>query len=85
MLAEMIPLKKKETKRLLKQEASEDKFDYLWEGSLYSESLLTQKGLKRVGVCMHTQLLQYCLTLCNPDCSPPDFSVHGILQARILE
>ena len=24
--------------------------------------------------------------LCNPtDCSPPDFSVHGILQARILE
>ena len=26
------------------------------------------------------------LTLCNPmDCSPPGFSVHGILQARILE
>jgi len=25
-------------------------------------------------------------TLCNPmDCSPPGFSVHGILQARILE
>ena len=29
---------------------------------------------------------QLCLTLCNPnDCSPPAFSVHGILQARILE
>ena len=29
---------------------------------------------------------QSCLTLCNPmDCSPPDFSVHGILQARILQ
>ena len=29
--------------------------------------------------------LQSCLTLCNPiDCIPPDFSVHGILQARIL-
>ena len=29
---------------------------------------------------------QSCLTLCNPmDCSPPSFSVHGILQARILE
>ena len=29
---------------------------------------------------------QLCLTLCNPmDCSPPGFSVHGILQARILE
>ena len=26
------------------------------------------------------------LTLCDPtDCSPPDSSVHGILQARILE
>ena len=29
---------------------------------------------------------QSCLTLCDPtDCSPPDFTVHGILQARILE
>ena len=27
-----------------------------------------------------------CLTLCNPmDCSPPGFTVHGILQARMLE
>ena len=27
-----------------------------------------------------------CLTLCDPmDCSPPSSSVHGILQARILE
>jgi len=29
---------------------------------------------------------QWCLTLCHPvDCSPPGSSVHGILQARILE
>ena len=29
---------------------------------------------------------QLCLTLCNPmDCSLPGSSVHGILQARILE
>ena len=29
---------------------------------------------------------QSCLTLCDPmDCSPPSSSVHGILQARILE
>ena len=29
---------------------------------------------------------QSCLTLCDPmDCSLPDSSVHGILQARILE
>ena len=27
-----------------------------------------------------------CLTLCDPmDCSPPGSSVHGVLQARILE
>ena len=30
--------------------------------------------------------LQSCLTLCHPmDCSPPDCSVHEILQARVLE
>ena len=29
---------------------------------------------------------QSCPTLCNPmDCSPPDSSVHGILQAKMLE
>ena len=33
--------------------------------------------------CVRAQLLQ---TLCDPmDCGPPDSSVHGILQARILE
>ena len=32
------------------------------------------------------KVLQSSLTLCNPMvCSPPDSSVHGILQARILE
>ena len=31
-------------------------------------------------------IAQLCLTLCNPmDCSLPGSSVHGILQARILE
>ena len=35
---------------------------------------------------MHAKSLQLCLTLCDPmDCSPPGSSVHGILQARILE
>ena len=35
---------------------------------------------------MHAKSLQSCPTLCDPmDCSPPDSSVHGILQARILE
>ena len=33
-----------------------------------------------------SQLLQPCLTLCDPmEYSLPDPSVHGILQARILE
>ena len=32
------------------------------------------------------KVAQSCLTLCDPmDCSPPGSSVHGILQARILE
>ena len=36
--------------------------------------------------CMHAKLFQSCLTPCDPmDCSPPRCSVHGILQARILE
>ena len=35
---------------------------------------------------MHAKLLQLCLNLCDSiDCSLPDSSVHGILQARILE
>ena len=31
-------------------------------------------------------VIQSCLPHCDPlDCSPPGFSVHGILQARVLE
>ena len=37
-------------------------------------------------LCMRAQSLQSCPTLCDPvDCSPPGSSIHGILQARILE
>ena len=33
-----------------------------------------------------SEVAQSCLTLCDPiDCGPPGSSVHGILQARILE
>ena len=36
--------------------------------------------------CVCAQSLQLCPTLCNfMDCSPPGSSVHGILQAKILE
>ena len=35
---------------------------------------------------MHAESLQLCSTLCNPvNRSPPGSSIHGILQARILE
>ena len=35
---------------------------------------------------MYVLISQSCLTLCGPmDCSPPGFSAHEILQARILE
>ena len=37
-------------------------------------------------VCLCAKSLQSCPTLWDPmDCSPPGSSVHGILQARILE
>ena len=40
-------------------------------------------------VCLEvkwSEVAQSCPTLCNPvDCSLPGFSVHGILQARVLE
>ena len=40
--------------------------------------------MPHVWVCAKS--LQLFLTLCNlMDCNPPDSSVHGILQARILE
>ena len=36
--------------------------------------------------CLHAELLPSCPPLCNPvDYSQPGSSVHGILQARILE
>ena len=43
---------------------------------------LRQKKKKKVKVLF----AQSCPTLCDPmDCTPPGSSVHGILQARILE
>ena len=45
---------------------------------------------KCASVHLHTEerklVAQSCLTLCEPmDCGPPCSSVHGVLQARILE
>ena len=36
--------------------------------------------------CMCAKFLPLCPILCDPmDCSPPGSSVHGIVQARMLE
>ena len=49
------------------------------KGSLLSVLITTT-------LCVYTKPLQWCPTLCNPvDHSPPGSSVHGILQARLLE
>ena len=49
-----------------------------------AHSLNTRK--KKIWFLALVLVAQSCLTLCNPvDCSPLGSSVHGILQARILE
>ena len=54
-------------------------------GVMYSEQRLVHNTCTKKE-CVRAKSLQSCLTLCNPvECSPPGFSVHGILQARILE
>ena len=44
------------------------------------------KELEGKKVNSESEVAQSCLTLCNSmDCSLPGSSVHGILQARVLE
>ena len=48
--------------------------------------MLCDEGYNRMRACTHAKSLQLCLPLCDPmNCSPLGSSVHGILQARILE
>ena len=43
-------------------------------------------GMQSNQIVSTAKSLQSCLTLCDPmDCSPPGFSIPGILQARTLE
>ena len=50
-----------------------------------SELNMRSKGGLFVSYCV-CLVTQSCSTLCDPvDCSPPGSSVHGILQARVLE
>ena len=47
---------------------------------------LVRLGESQLTTRVFGKSLQSCLTLCNSiDCNPPGSSVHGILQARILE
>ena len=61
-------------------------------GLLYFRQILYQLSYKRLVLSrqlfslVYVSVAQSCPTLCNPmACSPPGSSVHGILQARILE
>ena len=55
------------------------KQNYLYHNRKITVNL---NGVSRV--CVHVKSLQLCLTLCT-SMNLPDSSVHGILQARILE
>ena len=55
--------------------------DNLWE--FY---YIQTDRIGKIHLLMYVLVTQSCLTLCDPtDCSPLGSSVHGILQARILE
>ena len=55
-----------------------------WEDTIWGNSVPSYYGLHCM--FMWKSVAQSCLTLCTPmDCNPPGFSVHGILQERILE
>ena len=73
---------------------------FLWEGATVNSNGVGRlekmekrgKGEKKTAnvtliyQCMHVKEFQSRLPLCNPrDCSPLGSSVHGFLQARILE
>ena len=54
-----------------------------WDLKLY---LCSKKISMCACVCVCVLVTQKCPNFCDPmDCSPPGSSVHGILQARILE
>ena len=64
-------------------------FSYIMQHTIFStQSLLQNHSLSQYmsDILLPAKSLQSCLTLCNPrDCSLPGSSVHGNLQARLLE
>ena len=72
------------------------KYDYAANHSFVSSTIVFRKDLPNFLAYFNTyiwslkesesEVAQSCPTLCDPmDCSLPGSSVHGILQARILE
>ena len=57
-----------------------------WSDSLATFEKSQTASSSKECACLHAKSHQPYLTLCDPvDCSPPGSSVHGILQARMLE
>ena len=53
---------------------------------IYSHDIMKEIFTGAIVLTLKVLITQSCPTLCYPmDCSPPSSSVHGILQARILE
>ena len=49
-------------------------------------AIMVNKRVQNAVKESESEVVQSCPTLCDPvDCSLPGFSIHGILQARILE
>ena len=61
--------------------------NYKWTTAVKNyESLLYTCNLHNTLHQLYAKSLQSCPILCDPmNCSPPGSSVHGILQARIME
>ena len=68
----------------VKEQVVEDNRTYMVEKFVLGEEWMILGNLLEHYAAAKS--LQLCRTLCDPmDCSLPGFSVHGILQARVLE
>ena len=67
--------------------AKEAEVTWFYENPKHLLELIFKKKKKKRCPFHHVcEVAQSCPTLCDPmDCSPPGSSVHGILQARIVE
>ena len=61
-------------------------YDVTFRIDVFQSAWFSERPSKLLQISVKVLVTQLCLTLCDPlDCSWPDSSVHGILQARILE